>query len=93
MDDLRVEVGVAENFKKKLVRSRLKWIENVERMGYEKLTKRADVLKMERRQKRSTVRWEDCVRIVLERLGGEWRTLAKYRGSLRLMVEKAMRER
>ena len=38
MDKLRVEVGVKESFKKKLVWSRLKWAGHVERMGDEKLT-------------------------------------------------------
>ena len=33
MDELRVEVGVKECFKKKLVRCRLKWTKHVERMG------------------------------------------------------------
>ena len=37
MDELRVEVGVKESFKKKLVRSRLKWSGQAERMGDEKL--------------------------------------------------------
>ena len=35
MDELRVEVGVKESFKKKLVRSRLKWADQMERMGNE----------------------------------------------------------
>ena len=37
-----MEVGVKESFKKKLVRSRLKRAGHVERMGDEKLEKRAD---------------------------------------------------
>ena len=41
MDELRVEVGVKECFKKKLVRCRLKWTKHVERMGGE-LAKRPD---------------------------------------------------
>ena len=40
MDELRVEVGVKESFKKKLVR--LKWVRYVKRIGDEKLSKRAD---------------------------------------------------
>ena len=38
--------GWSETFKKKLVRSRLKWAGHVERMGDEKLTKRADAQKV-----------------------------------------------
>ena len=45
MDELRVEVGVKESFKKKWVSSRLKW--TVERMGDKKIAKRADAQKME----------------------------------------------
>ena len=36
-DELRVEVGVKESFKNKLMRNRLKWAGHVERMGDEKL--------------------------------------------------------
>ena len=39
MDELRLEAGVKERFKKKLVRSRLKRGGHVERMGDEKLAK------------------------------------------------------
>ena len=49
MDELRVEVGVQVIFKKKLARSRLKWAGNVERMEDEKLAKRADAQKVERK--------------------------------------------
>ena len=33
MDELRVEVGVKERFKKKFVRIRLTWVGHVERMA------------------------------------------------------------
>ena len=39
MDELRVEVGVKENVKKTLVRSRFTWAGLVKGMGEEKLTK------------------------------------------------------
>ena len=48
MNELRVEVGVKESFKKKLVRIRLKWASHVERMGYEKLTNNSEAEKVER---------------------------------------------
>jgi len=38
-----VEVVVKESFKKKIVRSMLKWAGHVERVGDEKLPKRSDV--------------------------------------------------
>ena len=40
MDELKVEVGVKESFKKKLVR--LKWARYVKRIGDEIFSKRAD---------------------------------------------------
>ena len=44
MDELRVEVGLKERFKKNLVRTWLKWAGHVERMGDETLAKRAELL-------------------------------------------------
>ena len=39
MDELIVEIGVKESFKKKQVRNRLTWAGHVERMGDGKLAK------------------------------------------------------
>ena len=47
VDELRVEVGVKERFKKKLVRSSLTRAGHVERMGDEKLTRRTYAQKMD----------------------------------------------
>ena len=47
MDELRMEVGVRESFKKKLARSRWKWTGHVERMKDEQLAERADAQKVE----------------------------------------------
>ena len=47
MDELRVDVGVKESYKEKLMRSRLKWARHVERMGDEELAERADAQKVE----------------------------------------------
>jgi len=38
------------------------------------------------------MRWEDCVKKETERLGGEWRTTAKYR-SWRLLIHNVVREK
>ena len=81
INELRVEsvdVGAKESFKKKLV-SRLKWAGHGETMGNEKMVKRSDAQKVEenRRRGRPRMRWEDCVKRDLERVGGEWRTTAK----------------
>ena len=58
----------------------------MERMEDEKLAKEADALKVEweRRRGRPRMRWEDCVKRDLERVGGEWRIAAKDRRSWRL---------
>lgn len=52
MNELRVEVGVIESLKKKLVRSRLKWAWHVERMGGERLAKKADAQRVEGKRRR-----------------------------------------
>ena len=51
MDKLTMEVRVKDSFKKKLVRSRLASADRVERKGDEKLVKRADAQKMEKKRR------------------------------------------
>ena len=70
MDELRVEVGVKESFKKKLERSRLKWTVHVERIG-DKNWQRSDAHNVEgkRRRRRRGMRWEDCVKRDLGSVG------------------------
>ena len=48
----------------------------MDRMEGERLTKRADALRVESRRTigRQTPRWEDCVKRDLSRAGGVWRT-------------------
>ena len=50
--------------------------------GRGRLTKRADGLRVEsrRRRGRPRLRWEDCVKIDLAGVGGEWRMRARDRG-------------
>jgi len=45
MEELKAEVGVEEIFKETLVRGKLKCTGNVEKIGGEKLGKRADEMK------------------------------------------------
>ena len=52
MEELREEVGVKEGFRRKLVRSWLKWAGRVERMEGEQLMKRVDALRVEGRRRR-----------------------------------------
>ena len=51
MDELSVEVGV-----KQLVRSRLEWARHMDRMGDEKLVKRAEAQKVEGKMRRGRQR-------------------------------------
>jgi len=44
-----------------------------------------------RRRGRPRMRWEDCVKRDLGRMGGGWRTAAKDRG-WRLVIENTVRE-
>ena len=88
MDELRVEVGVKESFKKNLVMSRLKWVGHVERMGDEKLAKGADTQKVEGKMRQGRLRANSITRD-LERVGGEGRTTAKDRRSWNLVTENA----
>ena len=73
MDQLREEVGVRESLKRKLMRSRLKGAGHVEIMEGERLTKRADALRVEGRIRRGRprLRWEDCVKRDIAGVGGE----------------------
>ena len=68
MDKMRVKIGVKESVKKKLMKST--WAGHVERMGDEKLAKRADVQKVEGRCRRGRpkLRW-GIVLIVLDWVG------------------------
>ena len=63
-------------------------------MGEKPLAKRADGHNVERkgRRGRPIMLWEDCVKRDLERVGGEWRSIAKYIRSWRLVKENAVRE-
>ena len=93
MDELGMQVGMKESFKKRRVRRRLKWAGLVvEGMGDEKLVELQKV-EGKRRRRRSRMRREDCVKRDLERIKDEWRTIAKDRMSWRLLIENAVMER
>ena len=72
IEELMGEVGVKKSFKRKLVRSRLKWPGHVETMEGVRLTRRADALRVEGRRRRGIprLRWEDCVKTDLARWDG-----------------------
>ena len=69
----REEVSGKESHRKKVVRSRLKWAGHVGRMEGERLTKRAEAIRVEgtRRRGRPKLRWEDYEKRDLAVVGGE----------------------
>ena len=62
MDELRVEVGGKEGFKKTLVRSRLTRAGHVDRMGDGKLANRAHAQKVEGRRRGRLTAMGDCIK-------------------------------
>ena len=83
MEDLREEDDERESLTRKLVRSRLKWAGQVERMEGVRLTKRADALRVEGgiRRGRPRLRREDSVKGDFWGVGGEWKMKARDGGS------------
>ena len=73
------------------VRSSLIWAGLMERIGDEKLPDQK--VEGKRRRGRLRMRWEDCVKRDLGRVGGEWRTTGKDRRSQRLVIGNTVRER
>ena len=86
MDELKVTVI------KVLVRSILKWVGHAERLGDDKLTQRADAQKMKgkRRPGWPRLRWEDCVKRDVEKVGEGGRITARDRRSWRLLTENVV---
>ena len=79
MKELKEEIGMKKHLKMKVARCRMRWAGHMQRMGEDRLSKRA--WKAEeggrRRRGRPKVRWKDCVKRDLERAGTngqEWKT-------------------
>ena len=77
-----------ERSKKKLARSI--WADHVDKMGDEKLAKRADAQKVEGKWK-TGIAMGDCIKSDLERVGEEWKTMT-YKMNWRLLTENIVRE-
>ena len=73
--------------------SRLKCAGHVERMEDENWpTSDGHKVEVKRRRVRPRMQWKDCVKRNLERIGGEWRTIATHISSWRLVIEDVVRE-
>ena len=78
---------------KKLVRSRLTWAGHVERIGDEKLAKRADRCPEsgeENEARKTEIATRDCIGRNLERVGEEWRKRAVDRRYWRLLIQNVV---
>ena len=76
MAELR-ETGAQKSLTERLVRSRVQWAGHVERMADDRLPKRAAELREQgrRRRGRPRLRWEDCVKRDVKKIGeeGDWK--------------------
>ena len=70
MDEMRVEFGVKESSKKKLVG--ITWAGRVEKMVDYKLAKRADAQKVGGKWK-TEIAMGDCIKSDIDRVGEEWK--------------------
>ena len=87
MKELREEIGMKKHLKMKVVGSRMRWAGHVQRMGEDRLSKRA--WKAEEGGRRSCD--GKTVKRDLERAGmngQEWKTIAEDRGRWRELTTK-----
>ena len=90
MDELREEIGVQMSLMGRLVKFQLRRAGHLMWMRKERMPKRADRLREQGKRKRGRLwlRWEDCVRRDINKVGmvGEWRELAEDRGRWRSII-------
>ena len=81
-----------KHLKMKVAGSRMRWAGHVQRMGEDRLSKRAwNTEEGGRRRRRPKLRWKDCFKQHLERAGmnsQEWKTTAEDRGKWRTLTMK-----
>ena len=85
--------GNAEELdRERLMRSRLQWAGNVERMADDRLPKRAAELREQgrRRRGRPMLRWEDCVKRDVRKAGEEedWKKKKRDRGGWKRLSDR-----
>ena len=77
----------------KVAGSRMRWVGHLQRMGEDRLSKRACTTEKggKRKRGRLQLRWKDCVKRDLERAGTngqKWKTTAGDRGKWRTLTKK-----
>ena len=93
MVELREETGVQRSLTERLVRSRLRWAGNVERMADDRLP--AELREEDRRRRgRPMLRWEDCVKRDVKKTGeeGYWKNKTGDRGGWRRIADEAVKK-
>ena len=96
MVELREETVVQRSLTERLVRSRLQWAGQVERMANDRLPKRAAELREQgrRRRGRPRLRWEDCVKRDEKKTGedGDWKNKTGDRRGWRRLPDEAVKK-
>ena len=92
MKELREEIGLKNHLKMKVAESRMRRAGHVQRMGEDRLSKRAWKSEEGAEEKEEAkLRWKDCVKRDLERAGKngqEWKTIAEDIGRWRALAMK-----
>ena len=91
MKELTEDIGMKKHQKMKVAGSRMRWAGHVQRMGEDRLSKRAWKAEECGRRGRAKLRWKDYVKRDLERAGTngqEWKTIAEDRGKWRELTMK-----
>ena len=80
----------------RLVRSRLQWARRIERMADYSLPKRPAELREQgrRRRGRPRLRWEDCVKRHVKKVGeeGDWKKKTRDRGGWKRLADEAVKK-
>ena len=94
--ELREETGVQRSLTDRLVRTRLQWAGHVERMGDDRLPKRAAELREQGRKRRvrPRLRWEDYVKRDVRKAGEEedWKKRTRDRGGWNRLSDEAVKK-
>ena len=88
-----MDAGVNVNNEKKLVRIWMKWTSHMERIEYDQQIQQMPRECRGKEGWRPRLRWENCVRSDLERMGDAWKTTSKERRNWTMLIEKVLQEK